>query len=79
MAVPVKRTDLPDEVVLMLRVLAIAWFLTGHALIVSERSVPFFPFLAPLADSNILGWAELVMAASVQCSSCSGARCARRH
>ena len=61
MAVSVKRTDLPREVVLMLRVLAIAWVLTGHALIISDRSVPFFPFLGSLADSSVMVWAELVI------------------
>lgn len=55
------RVDLPAEVVLMMRLLAVTWILTGHALLLGDRSVPFFPALEPLADSRILGWAELVI------------------
>ncbi len=55
--------DLPPEVVLLVRLLAIAWLLTGHALLLPTRSVPFFEILAPIADSPVVGWAEFVVGA----------------
>ncbi len=56
-------SDLPPEVVLLVRLIAIAWLVTGHALLFPRRSVPFFEFLAPLADSPLVGTAALALGA----------------
>jgi hypothetical protein len=53
--------DVPAEVVLLVRLLAIAWLLTGHALLLPTRSVPFFEVLAPIANSPVVAWAEFVV------------------
>lgn len=54
-------SDLPPEVVLLARLLAIAWLLTGHAVLLPTRSVPFFDVLTFVADSTLVAWAELVV------------------
>ena len=57
------EADLPPEVVLLLRLIAIAWLLTGHAFLLPTRSVPFFDVLAPIADGSVVAWAEFVVGA----------------
>jgi hypothetical protein len=47
--------------VLTARLIAVAWLSTGHALLLPTRSVPFFELLAPLAESPVIAWAELVI------------------
>jgi hypothetical protein len=53
--------DLPPEVVLMLRVLAVAWLVTGHAFFVPLRMVPMFELLAPITRSPVLGYFIFVL------------------